>query len=109
MKSAILANLACCDEGAVEIAADKTFGIFALDAEHYLDTVMRKYIRRARPHSTRQDHSRALLAQPHREYPATVFGRRSNQAVTSSTNILVHRVKGERLGATKVFAELPVV
>jgi len=109
MKSVILADLTCCDEGAVEIAADKILGIFALDAEHYLDTMVRKYIRRARPHTTRQDHRRALLAKPHWEYPATVFGRLSNQWVTDSTDVLVYRVKGERLGATKVFAEFPVV
>jgi len=105
VKSMFVAHLARGLEGAIKVAADDTFRVFTLNAEHYLDTLVGKNIRRSGPHASGQDHGRALLAQPHGKDPATVLRRGAKKAVTDGATVLVHRVEGERLSAAKVFAE----
>jgi hypothetical protein len=73
VKSVFAAYLSDCLEGAFKVPPDNRFRIFSLDTEHHFDTVVRKDIHGTWPHASRQDDSRALLAQPRREYSATVL------------------------------------
>jgi len=109
MESVFVAHLSGCFEGAIKVAADDPFWIIPLNTEYHLDTVISKDIRGPGPHASSQDHSRTLLAQPHREYPATVLRRGAQQAVTDGAAVLVNGVEGERLRAAKMFTKLIVV
>jgi len=82
VKSMLVAHLASRIEGAVKVAADNSLRIFLLNTENHFDTVMRKDIHGTRSHASRQDDGRALLAQPHREYSATVLRRSTEMGVT---------------------------
>jgi hypothetical protein len=82
VKSMLVAHLTGCIQGAVKVAADNSLRIIPLNTKNHFDTVMRKDIHGARPHASRQDDGRALLAQPHREYSATVLRRSTEMGVT---------------------------
>ena len=104
-----VANLAGGIESAIKVALCHSVWILSADAGHDLDAVLGEYAGRARPHASRQDHGRALLAQPHREYPASMFGWSIEQPFADRAIALVNGVEGECLGATEVITEPSLV
>ena len=82
VKSVLVAHFASCIHGAVKVAADNPLRLIPLNTKNDFDTLMREDIHGAGSHASRQDHSRTLLTQPHREHSSTMLRWGAEMAVT---------------------------